>query len=853
MKIFILSILMLSTSGLMAQYQDDVWGAYINVEGELNGSGEHQFKPTAFVPMYRGDDNIVFIDLRGYLRNPLQGGVNLGFGYRHMVSDNIILGANLVYDGEVTDNGTYFNQLGLGLEMLTPYTDLRINFYLPEGDKNIPGSEILYGRLNGTKFEVIYKPADIEHGMPGIDGSFTATLPLPYDFFLNATVGGFVYFGGEFFDNVYGVAGILGVEKDFMIGNLDITASLDVGYQYDTINGGNFFGGLGVRIPLGQGERRDRDDKSSIMNDKMNSQLERNSNIVTDTRIVSTEASVLPGTTEVEGNVYSDLYQFDATDDVEGEIEGLGDNTLVLLRGEEGVIHISSAIDMNEGQTIIGDGYVFEVTGPQGQKCYVIVDSERATLVNDSTSTGIDGNTINMNNNTLVADINLAGNSSVLYAKNVDEAKILGVSILGGTQGIYSEGTSDLEISNVTIANSQTGIVIYNSTGTQISNVDISGVQNGLVVQNSSYVVAEDMDIEGAVSGTTVGILVGDSNHITFNRIDASGLSYGIAVFSADNVSINNSAFTGNDVGIYASAVGKLNINSTTANYNVDGVVIHGTSSSNITFNNSTANYNINNGLTVDGAGSVLISNSTTSENSGSGTIITNADETTINGLTADSNDDGGLVVADGGDLTMNDVSGCYNGDAGIYIYNMEEVEGSGLVVNGNFGNGLTIDGADIVDISDITADSNAFTGVMIADVASVVVENLVATNNLDAGLYIDQAFLSVIRNVIASGNGTGILVTSSSGFVQLDGVSAENNYNVGIEISDVASVEILNSFAQNNYQDGVHIFFADDVVMTGVTVTNNGNIGIYFYDVWMATTTDVTVEDNGQDFVDLP
>ncbi len=88
--------------------------------GQLNGDNGNNVSAGFFLPIYNGDESIFFADGRA---NWLQGniGANGGFGYRRMVFDSrTILGANVFYDGQESDLGNWYSQIGAGLEVWHP-------------------------------------------------------------------------------------------------------------------------------------------------------------------------------------------------------------------------------------------------------------------------------------------------------------------------------------------------------------------------------------------------------------------------------------------------------------------------------------------------------------------------------------------------------------------------------------------------------------------------------------------------------------------------------------------------------------------------------------------------------------
>jgi len=75
-----------------------------------------------------------FLDIRGSLLNNGRGAANVGIGGRYLdLCRNVVYGANLYYDFRQGHNKGY-NQIGFGLEMLSPKFDVRCNGYAVVGD-----------------------------------------------------------------------------------------------------------------------------------------------------------------------------------------------------------------------------------------------------------------------------------------------------------------------------------------------------------------------------------------------------------------------------------------------------------------------------------------------------------------------------------------------------------------------------------------------------------------------------------------------------------------------------------------------------------------------------------------------
>lgn len=82
------------------------------------------------------DSSVVYTGLNGFLFNDFKGGGNVNLGYRVALDESCrTFGTNFNYDCRSVCGG-FFNQLGFGVEYLSHEFDVRLNGYLPVGDKN---------------------------------------------------------------------------------------------------------------------------------------------------------------------------------------------------------------------------------------------------------------------------------------------------------------------------------------------------------------------------------------------------------------------------------------------------------------------------------------------------------------------------------------------------------------------------------------------------------------------------------------------------------------------------------------------------------------------------------------------
>lgn len=155
-----------------------------------------------------------FFDLRTHILNEGKAALNVGVGARFLCPDyNKIFGFNLYYDYRNTWKS--YNQLGLGLEMLSICDDLfdmRLNFYLPVGGKTQSCSPHTFTYPGGffaiaTKKQRVLKGIDFE-----IDtqlSRFGLCCWPDFDLYMGA---GWYYYRGKCNDNVLGARGRIGLE-----------------------------------------------------------------------------------------------------------------------------------------------------------------------------------------------------------------------------------------------------------------------------------------------------------------------------------------------------------------------------------------------------------------------------------------------------------------------------------------------------------------------------------------------------------------------------------------------------------------------------------------------------------------
>lgn len=100
-------------------------------------ASEHLFTGylDAITPFWAPGDALVFLNTRTTVDGDSQSLGSYGLGFRYLVPGyDVILGANAFYDSIHSRRGHDYDQLGLGLEVLTRWVDLRANWYIPDDD-----------------------------------------------------------------------------------------------------------------------------------------------------------------------------------------------------------------------------------------------------------------------------------------------------------------------------------------------------------------------------------------------------------------------------------------------------------------------------------------------------------------------------------------------------------------------------------------------------------------------------------------------------------------------------------------------------------------------------------------------
>lgn len=101
--------------------------------GMQAGEGSAEIFGDAIVPVYFTKSGAFLVNVRGSGNDNEEEEANAGLVYRHLFPEkDLILGANIYYDSRWTAHDNRFDQMGVGLELLSRWIDARANIYIPE-------------------------------------------------------------------------------------------------------------------------------------------------------------------------------------------------------------------------------------------------------------------------------------------------------------------------------------------------------------------------------------------------------------------------------------------------------------------------------------------------------------------------------------------------------------------------------------------------------------------------------------------------------------------------------------------------------------------------------------------------
>jgi Right handed beta helix region len=837
--------------------------------------------PVEMFPYFMSGNSLYFADLRFFPTIDGTFGGNAGAGYRYYVPGlDRIFGASLWYDGDGTHGDQYFQQVGISLETMGKWVDLRTNIYLPvgqttqqsasamvTGSAQYVGENLMYDQLNS--YLAAMTGFDLEVGFQ-IPGQFAT------DHGIHA-YGGCYYYGDDQGDHILGASARL---------QANIAYGLDASVQVTNDNYFNTRGFFSVSWTFGPLHRSNLSQDNT--KGRIGAPVVRNYNVlaVPENQVASGLFAVDPATGSPyviahvdssaapggNGGVNSPFQTIAAA-----ETAGVGANVIFVHAGSTLSGSASTAV-LSSGQALIGDG--------SGQQNYLSVAGLGSILMphgptsgNLPVLTGAPGAAVTLANNTVLEGFTITSPTG---------------------PGIVASGAGNVLIKNVTVNGSGSdGVQIVNATGpTFFNNVSImNSAGNGLLVnggtQNLQYVgqiagsqghdlLIENVGVGGVMnmtqalfpgSGSQGILLQNDSAKVEFNNLIVSNTAGPGLVIDGGS---GNFQFGGTTIISGAGATSLLieGVAPTAAVENVNNNVEQ-VQNTQVSFNNLVISNRHDAGLVIDNDAAPVTINGTTTITNGGGTSPSaiNIENSTGNVTFGGTVNVTGTTINPGVTLT-ND-----SGTTTFTTLNISSVNGTALYANN--GGTLVINSAQTTDLGGTISATNGTA----VDIESTTMNiNLLAVNSTNgtvglklvnspgsfavfgssdetagSGGVIEGAGTGILLqntgnvgllSMILNGNGVGISSTNTN-YLAITNFQIENSSSYGISSSDTKTLMVTNSsFSANgaaNIQAQVDTVgsYAYSVVGSTMAAANGDNIDITTLSGGAGATVNFIAENN--------
>lgn len=480
------------------------------------------------MPFAISDGMAVFSDLRFFVDNNGQVGGNAGLGFRVELEDRSqVFGMSAWYDGDDTA-GDYFQQAGIGVELLGDHVDFLFNGYFPIGDDEqdfsvtrtnpqFSGNQILFDEVR-----------DRGEAMPGVDLGMGLRLPgaLAIEHDIRAYAGWY-HFQGDSMPDIDGY-------RLRLSGLVTDNVSAEVEFTDDDTFGSNVIVGASILLP---GSYRSGGGRSSAT-DHLKRFAQRNYNVIVTRRNVTTSGiaavNAATGTAfavqHVSGSgtagaagTPSDPFSTVA------EAQSAGADILFVHAGSS----LTEAISLTNDQSLLGEGIAHTIDAAGFGSIMVPTATTSTTL---PILQGVTGNAITLASNNRVSGFTInSPTGHGVFGSAVSGIDLANVTVTGaGSDGIFLEG--------LTGAAMLTSIESSDATG---SSLHIDGTTANITVTGSlSNSVGRALLVENTPDDTTV-----DLNGTT---IQESGTGLRIADVDGDvllnNVTVTGSTGTGIDI-----------------------------------------------------------------------------------------------------------------------------------------------------------------------------------------------------------------------------------------------------------------------------------------------------------------
>jgi uncharacterized protein YuzE len=515
----------------IAQQMADKFQPHIEAGGF--GTNEHSGGDVdMFLPLWQDPTSLLFGDLRGtFTGQPAQSG-SFGLGYRTQVDPEWILGGYGFFDLKHTDNDNTFFQGSVGLEALSIDWDFRVNGYFPFNSDSGSSKSSGVGGLNGSGLTIIgtdigfHSESQQEKALFGVDGEVGWRVPIfpaDGDMDLRVFAGGF-YFSASDTDTLAGPRGRIELrlyDLDLLGVQSRLTAQGLV--QWDDHRGTIGGGGLELRIPLG-GFFGQPETKLSAIDRRMVDRVVRDPEVI-ETRMATKDETRIQDV-QVDGLINTPTHKivFADANGVAGNSGAQGDETtlnaapgkfpgqneIIVAQGNEGDIHVSNPVQLQNGQSLLGGGTPVGVTlvGGPNDGHHIIFTPPGTTpnvVGNDNTKNLIEMASGSQNR---ITGLSMTGQFlNAIHGLNMYRAVITDNFGSGGAaNGVFLEQSepgaqpsSTIYIARNTLAgNGSDGILLRNGFSDGLSHLQFVGIFENTVAGNGDDGIAVSSTASGA-------------------------------------------------------------------------------------------------------------------------------------------------------------------------------------------------------------------------------------------------------------------------------------------------------------------------------------------------------------------
>lgn len=787
-------------------------------------------------PAIGSDSTFLFLNPKASLGENAVNEENVGLGLRRLVLDeHLIIGVNAFYDSRESSSRFRYDQLGLGVELMTDWVDARANYYLPDqGDRNIVASqetqetsissETTFSDPFFTKHKIAETGTTVtttkvtthhfdqfEQALEGMDFEVGFKIPVISNIAQTRVFGGYYYYNSPFGEDLRGFKARVEVRATPGV-------ILDAEwYEDQELHGSDYYVGVRVRLPFdignllrgknpfeGSGEYFRRG--AQPLKTRMTDMVMRDLDVISEkSKFIENPAKKAVQTT-VEENQFNITLLDDITfvdgDNASGRENGTFENPFNTI--QEGVsnafggkyVYVSDAASSYKENVTLTDSV--KLWG-SGCVTYGIESGIRPVVDGQSL-----GPSITMANNTRVQGFEVI---------NTDTGGANQFRTIAGTTynikrvGIYAENKTNVEVScsNLIHANS-TGILLAADTVSAFN----STIRDNIIVQNSRGIEIVGQGSSGSFTTNILNNTITGNTGVTGDGINITTTAYDSfsAVITGNTISNN----TGMGIGLFPTTNGTttINITNNTVNSNTDdNMDVSATANDgniNMDVSNNTASSSGGVGIYLgglvnsgSGAATLNVTNNTISSNTGSNLIVTatsrNSDVTlTVTGNTTNSSSGGAGTVISG------IVSGTGSGAITANISNN--------TVSNNSSSNLTVtltslDGGIDVTMTGNTASSSGGAGLILTGAVSgssngaidVNVSNNTVNSNSSTNMTIsvtslnDTITVTADNNTAGSSGGSGIVISgavsgSTAGAINLDASNNTANSNVSANLA---------------------------------------------------------------------